>query len=124
MQHDPRKLLQDILDRATSIERCVAGKDLAAYQVDEVLRFAVERQFEIIGEAVSRLLKVDAALAARLTDYRKIIDFRNAITHGYDFVDDALVWDAVTAKLPILEREVQALLSKQNSSAPPAGGNG
>ena len=112
MPHDPRKLLQDILSRAEAILRDTQGKDLAGYQANEMLRFATERQFEIIGEAISRLLKDDAALASRMTDYRKIIDFRNAITHGYDLVDDQLVWDAVTGKLPILKQEVEALLAQ------------
>jgi len=112
MPHDPRKLLQDILSRAEGIQQFTAGKDLTAYRAHDMLRLAVERQFEIIGEAISRLLKADAALAARLTDYRRIIDFRNAITHGYDMVDDQIVWDAVTAKLPILKQEVEALLAQ------------
>src|SRR5262249_46493753 len=103
MPPDPRKLLQDILSRVQAIQRDTQGKDLAAYQAHEMLRFAVERQFEIIGEAVSRLLKTDATAAAQIRDYRKIIDFRNAISHGYDLVDDQLVWDAVVNKLPILK---------------------
>ncbi len=112
MPHDPRKLLQDILTRADAIQRDTSGKDLAAYQSNELLRLATERQFEIIGEAVSRLLKSDAVLAAQITDYRKIIAFRNAITHGYDLVDDQLVWDAVINKVPILKKEVESILAK------------
>lgn len=112
MPHDPRKLLQDILERIEAIQQDNQGIDVAGYQANRLLRFATERQFEIIGEAVSRLLRADAALAARISDYRKIIDFRNAITHGYDLVDDQLVWDAVTNKLPILKREVEALLAE------------
>lgn len=70
MPHDPRKLLHDIFSRAESMPKFTRGKDFAAYQGDEILRLPVERQFEIIGEAVSRLLHADAALAARITDYR------------------------------------------------------
>ncbi len=112
MPHDPRKLLQDILDRAEAIARDIQSVDFAHYQGNQLLRFATERQFEIIGEAVSRLLKTNAALAARISDYRRIIDFRNAITHGYDTIDDQLVWDAVTNKLPKLKREVEVLLAQ------------
>ena len=112
MLHDPRKLLHDIVTRAEAIQQQTQGKDLATYQGDELLRFAIERQFEIIGEAVSRLLKADPALAARITDYRRIIDFRNAISHGYDVVDDQLVWDAVVNKLPILKREVETMVAQ------------
>ncbi|HEX4588436.1 MAG TPA: HepT-like ribonuclease domain-containing protein [Gemmataceae bacterium] len=119
MPHDPRKLLQDILSRAEAIQRFCAGVDFAAYQANEMLRLAVERQFEIIGEATNRLLKTDAALAARITDYRRIVDFRNAITHGYDLVDDQLVWDTVVAKLPNLRNEVQSLLAGLSSLTDP-----
>jgi len=112
MPHDPRKLLEDIRTRAEAILLGLQGIDLSAYRTNDLLRFATERQFEIIGEAVSRLLKSDAALAARLTDYRKIIDFRNAISHGYDTIDDRLVWDAAIGKLPLLKRDVEALLAE------------
>lgn len=112
MPHDPRKLLQDILARAEDIQRDTQGADLGGFQANTLLRCATERRFEIIGEAVSRLLKADAAVAARITDYRKIIDFRNAITHGYDVIDDQLIWDAVTAKLPILKQQVEAILAQ------------
>jgi uncharacterized protein with HEPN domain len=112
MPHDARKLLHDILSSAEGIERFTAGKDFADYQANEILRLAGERQFEIIGEALSRLLKTDAALASQITDYRKIIDFRNIISHGYDFVDDQLIWDTLTNKLPALKAEVVDLISQ------------
>src|SRR5438045_1315543 len=102
MPHDPRKLLHDIMSRVEAIQQFTQGKDLAEYQADAMLRAAVERLFGIIGEAVSRLLKSDAALAARLTDYRKLIDFCKSITYSVGVVDDQPVWDAVTNKLPTL----------------------
>ncbi len=58
-----------------------------------MLRAAVEREFEIIGEALAQLSKLDAALVARISDYRRIIAFRNILIHGYADVDDQLVWD-------------------------------
>jgi uncharacterized protein with HEPN domain len=75
-----------------------------------MLRAAVEREFEIIGEALAQLARLDAAIAARITDHRRIISFRNLLIHGYADVDDRLVWDVVETKLAVLQREVEALL--------------
>ena len=75
-----------------------------------MLRSAIDRQFEIIGEAMTRLIKHDPAIAARITDRRKIAGFRNALIHGYDSIDDATSWGIITTKLPVLRSEVAALL--------------
>lgn len=75
-----------------------------------MLRSAVERQFEIIGEALARLARLDELLAACISEYRRIIAFRNIMIHGYAQVDDRVVWDIVQSKLPALHREVVALL--------------
>ena len=77
---------------------------------DPLLRSAVERQFEIIGEALNQLSKLDADLAAGIPDLRRIVAFRNILIHGYATVDDALVWQALTEKLPDLAKTVRDLL--------------
>ncbi len=77
-----------------------------------MLRAAVERQFEIIGEAPARLIRLDETFAARITEHRRIVAFRNILIHGYADVDDRLVWDVVETKLPLLRREVEALLNQ------------
>jgi uncharacterized protein with HEPN domain len=71
----------------------------------------VERNFEIIGEAVGRLAKVDPAIAARIGDYQQIISFRNVLIHGYDLIDEAQVWDVICLNLPSLEDDVKAILA-------------
>ena len=76
-----------------------------------MLRAAVERQCEIIGEALAKLAKLDEPVAARITDYRRIIAFRNILIHGYTEVDHMLVWEVVTTKVPTLTTEVNALLA-------------
>lgn len=78
-----------------------------------MLRSAVERQFEIIGEALAQLARLDEAVAASITDYRRIIAFRNILVHGYAQIDDLLVWDIVETRLPLLHRQVTSLLSEQ-----------
>jgi len=73
-----------------------------------LLQLAIEREFEIIGEALSRLEKVDPeTLADKIPEYRKIIDFRNILAHGYDIIDVAAMWDFVQNRVPELSKKVQ-----------------
>jgi uncharacterized protein with HEPN domain len=76
-----------------------------------LLRQAVERNFEIIGEAVKRLAQFDPSCAEGIGQYPQIIAFRNILIHGYDLVDHALVWGTVQTQLPALLRDVQTLLA-------------
>lgn len=93
------------------IFRFVHGKDLAAYLADDLTRSAVERQFEIAGEALARLAKDNPALADRVPDYRQVIAFRNVLIHGYAAPDDVRVWRAIESDLPDLKTAVDELLS-------------
>jgi uncharacterized protein with HEPN domain len=77
-----------------------------------MLRSAVERQFEIIGEALSQLARSSPVLAARIPELRRIIGFRNALIHGYDQIDDDGVWRAIGTDLPALRADVAALLAE------------
>ena len=88
------------------------GKTLELYESDLMLRSAVERQFEIIGEALTKLLKIDLDTAERISEYRRIIGFRNVLIHGYDAVTNHVVWDIVQNKLPVLQTEVDAILGE------------
>jgi uncharacterized protein with HEPN domain len=110
MQLESRKLLFDVRRAADLLTRFTADKALADYVGDVMLRSAVERQFEIIGEALAQLTKRDPELAERISQRRRIIDFRNVIIHGYSEVDDKLVWDVRQSNLPTLRREIKGLL--------------
>ena len=77
-----------------------------------MLRLAVERTFAIVGEALVQLARVDQLLADRISDFRSIIAFRNVLIHEYVQVDNRLVWGIVESKLPILVREVDALMNE------------
>lgn len=110
MPHEGRKLLYDAKQAADLIARFTAGKSFEDYVSDPMLSSAVERQFEIIGESLSQLAKVAPHMAARINEYKQIIAFRNALIHGYSAVDDTVVWDIVQTKLPLLSREINALL--------------
>jgi uncharacterized protein with HEPN domain len=72
-----------------------AGRSLADFDSNLILRSAVERQFEILGEALNGLDHVDATLAARIPDRRQIVAFRNILIHGYAVIDRAHVWRVV-----------------------------
>jgi len=112
MQHEAKKYLEDVAQAADAIVQFTAGKTLADYMEDPLLRAAVERKFEIIGEALVRLSKSDASVVERITEYKRIIAFRNVLIHGYNNVDDLLVWGVVESKLAALRRDVATLLSE------------
>jgi uncharacterized protein with HEPN domain len=111
MPPDIAKLLLDMQRAVERIERFAAGKTFADYQTDDFLRSAIERQFEIIGEAMTRLANAAPDAAARITDYRKITGFRNVLIHGYDTIDDTITWGVVTTKLPLLKTELDRLIA-------------
>ena len=112
-----KKLLLDVCEAGESILQHTAGQSLAQYSADRFFRRAVEREFEIIGEALNRIDRLDSATAGRISELRKIVDFRNRIIHGYDTVDDAVVWGIVETHLPSLIREVSALLEPNGQPA-------
>ena len=91
MQRDPKSLLWDAHEAAEVITAVTAGKSFAGFDRDIVLRSAVERQFEIIGEALAQLARIDAAMAQKVPDLRQIIAFRNVLIHGYATVYPARV---------------------------------
>ena len=106
-----RKLLEDMRDAATDIVAFTSGKTLADFLADKQLRWSVERGFEIIGEALTQLMKLDAPLASRITDYRKIISFRNVLIHGYSQITSTVTRDIVENKLPVLQNELADMLT-------------
>jgi uncharacterized protein with HEPN domain len=97
---------------ADAIARFTGSLDSSGYAESEIVSAAVERKFEIIGEALNQLAKRDPALARRVPDFRDIISFRNLLMHGYTVVDQNEVWDAVQTSLPRLRDAVTALLDE------------
>ena len=111
MQLEAKKCLEDVRQAAELILQFTAGKSFADYDSDALLRSGVERQFEIIGEAVNRLSKADPAIVASLPDTPRIVAFRNILIHGYDVVDNHVVWDVIQYNLAPLQTQVVSLLS-------------
>lgn len=81
-----------------------------AYRIDRKTQAAVERKFEIIGEALNRLSRIDADLLATITNYRSIISFRNILAHGYDSIEDRVVWGIIETDLEQLLHDAIRLL--------------
>ena len=103
--------LFDILTAIHEIESFLADqpKDSPLQQSDLKTRRAIERDFEIIGEAMSRILQKDGSV--NLSNSRKIVDTRNRIIHGYDSVSDEIINSILLQHLPLLKSEVEKLLS-------------
>jgi len=87
------------------------NRDFNAYKTNKLLRRGIEREFEIIGEAASRILKIDSNFP--IEDARKIVDLRNWVIHGYDKIDDVIIWGIISKQLPILQKQIEALLKDE-----------
>jgi uncharacterized protein with HEPN domain len=118
MVRDPRAYLWDVQEAAEAIREFTQGLDAAGYAANSLVRSAVERQFEIIGEALNRLSKVDPDLALRVPGLREIVSFRNLLIHGYGTIDHARVWAIAENRLPALHKTVSALLNELGSPDP------
>lgn len=112
MNNEAKKLLFDVLESARSIRDWCAGRSFADYESDRQFRRAVEREFEIIGEALGRLTIADPDTAESIDELPRIVGFRNRIIHGYDTIDDATVWGVIEGHLPALLEQVQNLLGE------------
>ena len=105
------KLLVDALGAIESAKDFVAGCTFAGYAEDKMRRSAVERQLEILGEACSRLAKLEPTLVGTVTNLKLAIDLRNRIIHGSDAVDDEIVFLTVIGDLDSLKLELAQLLA-------------
>jgi uncharacterized protein with HEPN domain len=112
MHADAEKLLWDASRAADRVARFIAGKAFADYLQDEYLRSAVERQFEIIGEALNRLARADPSTAAVISELPRVVAFRNILIHGYATVDNKLVWGVIETHLEPLRGRLAQLLAQ------------
>ncbi len=112
MERELKKLLFDIQEAALAIKRFISDKNLADYQASDLLRSAVERKFEIVGEALNRIRQTDEEALEEITEYRKIIGFRNILAHGYDAISDEIVWEICGESLDILLTDIERLRQK------------
>lgn len=109
MSIEELKLLTDIKVAILSIdEHLQFQRDYFTYKQNKTIRRAVERELEIIGEAISKLLKINPAI--QISYARLIVDLRNKVIHAYDNVNDAVIWKVIIKDIPVLQTEVEVLL--------------
>lgn len=104
--------LWDAERAARLVTEFVAGHTFDDYESNPLLRSAVERQFEVLGEALNRVKRYDEGLASQVPDLAKVVAFRNVIAHGYDVLDNHRVWDYATNFVGDLGARLQDLLSE------------
>jgi uncharacterized protein with HEPN domain len=109
MQRDIEKHLLDILIAAQDVQQFVGTMSFDEYHANRLVKAAVERKFEIIGEALNRVARMSPETTAAIRDFEKVIAFRNLVIHRYDVVSDPLVWDVIENKLPLLIEDVERL---------------
>jgi len=104
-----KKWLFDIKTSIENIENYIGSdKSFEIYEANPMLQDAVERNIEIIGEAVNKILQIQPEI--EITNSRRIVDARNKIIHGYDEIESTQIWGIVMIHLPILKKEVERLL--------------
>ena len=113
MKLEAKKLLFDVIKACDDVEQFTTGKALDDYLAGEMLRAAVERKFEIIGEALVRLRAKDEETFRQISASQQAIAFRNRLIHGYDAIDHQTVWETVRNDLPTLKAEAERLLAEE-----------
>lgn len=109
MNSEIKKFLFDIQISIDSIEKYLGEeKNFNIYKSNKMLRRAIEREFEIIGEALNNIDRLDPGV--KITSKKQIIGMRNRVIHGYDKIDDEIVWGTIVRHLPILKNEILKLI--------------
>ena len=112
MRREALKRLLDAFEAIEAIERFIENCSLDHYLDNELIQSAVERKFEIIGEALKRALEADPSVLMIIPDLRRIVGTRNRIIHVYEAVDQLILWDSIQNDLPGLKSSLLALLDK------------
>lgn len=109
---DPYSALEDALRAGEAVAGFIDGRTERDYQSDLMLSSAVERQFEIIGEAISKALKAMPALESKIPEAHRVISFRNVLAHDYDGVASDMVWSTAHESLPPLIARLRTLIEE------------
>ena len=106
-----KKYLYDIKQAIDSINEYLGdNRDFFKYQENKQLRRAVERELEIIGEAMNKALLIEPELASSIQDARRIVDLTNYVINEYDKIDDVIIWGVISKNLPLLKNQIEQLL--------------
>lgn len=109
---EPEKYLYDMLSSCEFLLEFTGNKTVENYKNDRAFRSAVERELQIIGEALIGLEKVAPSVAAKIPEYQNIIGFRHVLVHGYDSLDPITVWNVIETKLELLAPIIKSLLKE------------
>ena len=110
-----KKWLLDAASACRLISKFTYQRDFEQYDSDLMLCSAVERQFEIVGEALNRAKTEEPSVIDHIPDIRRIIGLRNRIIHGYDTVDNQIVWDIAHTELPAMLQQLESLINELDS---------
>ena len=108
--------LHDIAQAGRAVKEFLSKRTFEEYSSNELLRSAVERKFEIMGEALNRIRDDEPEILSQIRNYRDIVSFRNILAHGYDTIDDRIVWNIIEADLDNLIEDVGKLLKSSSRS--------
>ena len=109
MQHDPLVCVEDAVMACELILQFTQDMTENDFYADNKTKAAVERKIEIIGEALNRIKKINPSKLEKIDNWREIIGFRNVIAHGYDVVEDSIVWESIENDIPLLLKQLQAI---------------
>ena len=112
MPRDERAHITEIIESCDAIAVAVRGLTLEDYEANRLVRSSVEREFIIIGEAMAALGRIAPRTFDSITRARRIVDFRNQLTHEYPTVDSAIVWAIIEHDVPLLRQESTALMRR------------
>lgn len=112
MPRDREKYLYDMLNSCSFLVELTADENFDRFIQDRVFRRAIERELQIVGEALMQLKSLDSTMVTQISDHERIIGFRHVLVHGYDAIDPDIVWFVVKEKIPILRGELEVLLGK------------
>jgi len=106
--------LTDVRNACTTLHEFTDGKGFSDYTGSAMMRSAVERQFEIIGDALNQAMKLDPSIEEKITSARRAVDFRNRLSHAYWGISHEVVWGVIENHLPILNEEITALIDGED----------
>lgn len=109
-----KRRLRDIVYLSEELGEIVRDRTFDDFERDNLLRRGVERLVEIVGEATTQAVEYDSSLRESIRDVRNIIGLRNRLAHGYESINDEVVWQAATISVPLLADEVRKLLGEEH----------
>jgi len=109
---NPKKYLYDIINCSEFVLQLTKDKTVDDYKNNRVFRSALERELQIIGEAMLQLDHMSPKMIEKISEHRSIIGFRHVLVHGYDSLDPDTVWNVIETKIALLLEQAKELLQQ------------